>query len=83
MLAVTLLSAHAQNTILFTTYDDWTNANGSGAAWSSPNYTVQAVTNFDYDGVLVDGAGNATPGAPGLGGSLEISPILYKDGNRF
>ncbi len=78
MLAVTLLSAHAQNTVLFSTYNDWTNANGSGAAWGSPNYTVQAVTTFDYDGVVVDGAGNATPGAASPGGSLEISPILVQ-----
>jgi hypothetical protein len=78
MLVLTLLGgrAHAQNPVLYSTYNDWTNFNGSGAAWSSPNYTPLAVTTFDYDGVTVDGVGNATPGATSPGGSLQMSPIV-------
>ena len=65
-----LLSARAQNISMFTTFDDWTNWNSTGAL------TFQATNGFDMDGVTVDGIGNATAGATSLGGSLQVSPIV-------
>ena len=69
--ACALFSAHAQNTILYTTHDDWTNFNMSGSG-----LTFQATNTFDYDGVTVDGIGNASPGSISVGGSLQVSPIV-------
>ena len=69
--ACALFSAHAQNTIFYTTHDDWTNFNMTGSG-----LTFQATNTFDYDGVTVDGIGNAIPGATSVGGALQVSPIV-------
>jgi hypothetical protein len=70
MFTCAFLNAHAQNTILFTTENDWT---GWSGGWFG--YTMTPVTTFDYDGVTVNGLGNTSaPGATGTGGSLQISP---------
>lgn len=71
MFASALLSAHAQNMIMFTTADDMTNRNnGTGAL------TFQSTNAVDLDGVTVNGIGNEIPGATSIGGSLQVSPIV-------
>ena len=72
MLAFALLSAHAGNTILYTTDNDWSNWNSTGSG-----LTFKDTTAFDYDGVTVNGIGNpSNAGGAGTGGSLEVSPIV-------
>ena len=71
ILMFALQSAMAQNTVIETTYDDWTNWNGT------QTLTFQGTTAFDHDGVTVNGINNPTlAGDPGTGGSLEVSPIV-------
>lgn len=69
ILAFALVSVHAQNTIMYTTFDDWTNWNGDGDGCT-------AVSTFDYDGVLLNGIGNQTAptAVTGPGGSLQLNP---------
>jgi len=71
ILALALQSAHATNTILYSTDNDWT-------SWNSvQGLTFQDTTAFDYDDVTVNGIGNASnAGGAGTGGSLEVSPIV-------
>ena len=76
--ACALFSAHAQNTILYTTHDDWTNFNMSGSG-----LTFQATNTFDYDGVTVNGIGNASPGSISVGGSLDAVPLFHVIGARM
>ena len=72
ILALALGSARADNTICYTTDDDWTSWNSTQGGM-----TFSATTAFDYDGVTVNGIGNGTnPGGAGTGGALEISPIV-------
>jgi hypothetical protein len=73
LFACALLSAHAQNTIFYTTDSDWTNWNSSGSL------TFQDTTAVDLDGVTVNGIGNANAGATSLGGALQVSPIVPCD----
>ncbi|MGO8836138.1 MAG: hypothetical protein ACLQAH_09960 [Limisphaerales bacterium] len=75
ILALALGSARADNTICYTTFEDWTSfVNGSGP---QGGLTFTPVTTFDFDGVTVNGIGNGSnPGGAGTLGSLEISPIV-------
>jgi hypothetical protein len=72
MFAYALLSVHAQNTIMNTTFNDWTNWSSTGSG-----LTFQATNNVDLDGVTVNGIDNPSDaGGTSLGGSLEVSPIV-------
>jgi len=84
MLALTLFSAHAQNTLLYGTYNDWQAYTGAGDGWFG--YTVQAVSNFSYGNITVNGLGDtnaAAVGQPGTNGALEISPAVAGWGPMF
>jgi hypothetical protein len=70
MFALALLSAYAQNTVFYTTDNDWTSWNSSGSL------TFQDTNAADLDGVTVNGIGNANAGATSTGGSLQVSPIV-------
>jgi len=82
MLALTLLSGrvHADTTLLYGTYTDWTCWNGTPGASS---YTVQAVSNFNYGNLTVNGVGDtnldsnssSVIGETSMTGALEISPV--------
>ncbi len=77
--AYALFSAHAQNTIIYTTYDDWTN-------WNGGNDGATAIDTFDYDDVTVNGIGNPSyPGvtSPDGGGSLQLNPITPGSGAPY
>ena len=76
MLAVTLLSAHAQNTLLYGTSNDWQAFDNNG---NSAGYTVQAVGNFSYGNITVNGLGDTNAsavGATGIAGALQVSPAV-------
>lgn len=58
-MASALVGAQAQNTVIFGSYDDWTN-NFSG----NGGYTVEPVSTFNYGDITENGIGNPTaPGA--------------------
>ena len=71
MFAWALSSAQAQNTVILTTYSDWTNYDNA-----SGSITFQATTAVDLDGVTANGIDNANSGATDIGGALEVSPIV-------
>jgi hypothetical protein len=81
MLALTLLSGrvHADTTLLYGTYTDWTCWNGTPGASS---YTVQAVSNFNYGNLTVNGVGDtnldsnssSVIGETSMTGALESVP---------
>ena len=54
--AFVLQSAHAQNTVIYGTYDDWNDPNWSG----NGGYTVEANSAFNYGNITVNGIGNTT-----------------------
>jgi len=74
ILAFTSLNVHAQNVIIYGTYDDWTNnLSGNGG------YTAAATSAFSYGGITVNGVGNPTaPGvtSPDGAGALQVSPVI-------